>query len=35
VEPAIDQAERDRLSSLEAREIQGLIESLAAVREAF
>lgn len=35
VEPAIDQAERDRLSSLEAGEIQGLIESLAAVRGAF
>ena len=35
VDPAIDRAERERFSQLEAKEIQGLIDGLAAVREAF
>ena len=35
VEPAVDLAERQRFASLSPGEIQGLIDGLAAVREAF
>jgi DNA-binding MarR family transcriptional regulator len=35
VDPAMDKAERDRFSGLDAKQIQSIIDGLAAVREGF